>query len=606
MSGADGGLSPRGWVTCGRRAAASFVLAMVLVADPSVAAAQAVPASPPTREEVERAPVQSLPGRGARLEVEGGVPAGRCALDDPRFEEIRVTLASVEFQEMGPVPSALLEPAYAGLIGSEQPVSVLCAIRDRATAILNEAGYLAVVEIPEQSLADGRAAFRVVLGRLVAVRVRGDAGRSERLVAAYLRRLTEDEVFNREAAERYLLLAGDLPGYDVRLTLRSAGAGPGELVGEVAVLHSPATLVASVQNYGSEALGRFGGLLSAELYGLTGLGDRTTLTAFTTLDFDEQQTLQLGHDFRIGSDGLVVSAQVTGSWGRPETGLADVDVDSETLFATLQATYPFLRTRQASIRGSIGFDLVDQDVDFNDAPLTRDRLRVLFGRLTFDSADPDSLAYRNGYSPAEPRWAGRGLIEVRHGVDVFGASPDCRPAPAECLAAGAQSPSRIFADPTATLVRYAGAAEFRPVPAVTIAVEARAQYSARPLLAFEEFSAGNFTIGRGYDPGAILGDSGIGSSIELRLGRLAPMTRNDLAVQPYVFVDVARVWNEDPGVAGDRLASAGGGLRALWGDRVQADMTVAIPLERVGLQADRGDVRFLFTLTTKLLPWSFR
>jgi hypothetical protein len=58
------------------------------------------------------------------------------------------------------------------------------------------------------------------MAKLVSIRVRGDAGRSERIIARYLEKLTRQEVFNRDEAERYLLLAGDLPGFDVRLALR--------------------------------------------------------------------------------------------------------------------------------------------------------------------------------------------------------------------------------------------------------------------------------------------------------------------------------------------------------------------------------------------------
>ncbi len=47
-------------------------------------------------------------------------------------------------------------------------------------------------------------------------------------------------MFNRFEAERYLLLAGDLPGYDVRLALRSAGRARGEVIGEVTVARTPA------------------------------------------------------------------------------------------------------------------------------------------------------------------------------------------------------------------------------------------------------------------------------------------------------------------------------------------------------------------------------
>src|SRR3712207_8356815 len=43
----------------------------------------------------------------------------------------------------------------------------------------------------------------------------------------------------------------------------------------------------------SKELGRWGGLLRGQLFGLTGLGDRTTLALFSTADFEEQQTVQL-------------------------------------------------------------------------------------------------------------------------------------------------------------------------------------------------------------------------------------------------------------------------------------------------------------------------
>ena len=50
----------------------------------------------------------------------------------------------------------------------------------------------------------------MVFGRLTAVRVRGDAGPSEKIVAGYLEKLTTQDVFNTNLAERYLLLADDL------------------------------------------------------------------------------------------------------------------------------------------------------------------------------------------------------------------------------------------------------------------------------------------------------------------------------------------------------------------------------------------------------------
>src|SRR5688572_3528854 len=242
----------------------------------------------------------------ASLTVEGEVERAPCALDRPESSDIRFTLSDVQFDNLRGLPADALRPAFAPFVGQEHPVAIICEIRDRAATILRDAGYVAAVEVPEQRIADGTVRFDVLMAKLVGLRVRGDAGRAERLIADYLGRLTEREVFNRYEAERYLLLAGDLPGYNVRLALRSAGQARGEVIGEVTVIRTPALVVFTVQNYGSRELGRWGGLLRGQFFGLTGLGDRTVVAFYSTPDFEEQKTVQLAHDFRLGSEGLAI------------------------------------------------------------------------------------------------------------------------------------------------------------------------------------------------------------------------------------------------------------------------------------------------------------
>jgi hemolysin activation/secretion protein len=151
--------------------------------------------------------------------------------------------------------------------------------------------------------------------------------------------------------------------------------------------------------------------------------------------------------------------------------------------------------------------------------------------------------------------------------------------------------------------------EFRPARRIAFVLGARAQYSGRPLVAFEEYSAGNYTVGRGYDPGTLLGDRGIGVQSELRFGSIVPRRRGAVALQPYAFFDAAWVSNEDrifPAAGRSHLASAGAGLRATFGDRARLDLALAVPLRRAGLQAERGDPRLLVSFTTSLRPWSSR
>ncbi|HET9638051.1 MAG TPA: ShlB/FhaC/HecB family hemolysin secretion/activation protein [Allosphingosinicella sp.] len=561
----------------------------------------------PTREEVER-PRPPEPDRRPRLSVEGGIERAPCALAGEAFREIRFTPRSVSLGGLKEMPEAALRSAWEPFLGREQPVSIICEIRDRAATILREAGYVAAVEIPEQRIAAGDLQLEVLMAKLVAIRVRGDAGRSERTIARYLEKLTRKDVFNRYEAERYLLLARDLPGFDVRMALKSAGAGRGEVIGEVTVRRQAGSLEANIQNFGARSLGRWGGMVRGQLYGLTGLGDRTTLAAFTTADLDEQRTVQIGHEFRIGGEGLVLGGLFTYAWADP--GLADptLDIEARTSLATVEASYPVLRTQAATIRAGAGLDLIDQRVRFNGLKLSRDTLRVGFARLDFDRIDRSSLGVRAGYSAAEPLWRIGGRLELRQGLDLFGATEPCGPGLARCALPGVVPPSRLEGDPTATLLRLEVLGEYRPRPLVTLAAGLRAQMTGDPLLSFEQYSAGNYTVGRGYDPGTLLADRGIGAQIELRYGSLVPTGPRKLAWQAFAFLDAARVSEAGriPTLVGGRsLASAGGGIRAALGDGARLEAVIAMPLKRAGLAAERGSPRLLFSLATRLWPWSF-
>ncbi|WP_129793666.1 ShlB/FhaC/HecB family hemolysin secretion/activation protein [Sphingosinicella sp. CPCC 101087] len=570
------------------------------------AEAQVVPpsATPPTREEVERPLPDRREPASPRLTVEGGVERAPCALDRPEYRDVRFTLNDVQFDSLRGLPAEALRPAFAPFVGQEHPVSIICEIRDRAATILRDSGYVAAVEVPEQRIADGTVRFEVLMARLVGLRVRGDAGRAERLIAGYLEPLTEREVFNRHDAERALLLVGDLPGYDVRLSLRSAGGARGEVIGEVLVRHTPVLADFSIQNFGSTELGRWGGLLRGQFFGLTGLGDRTVVALFSTPDFHEQQTVQIAHDFRLGSQGLAIGGQITFAWANPELDDDAVDVESRTLFATLEASYPFVRRQDRTLRGALGLDLVDQDVEFNGLDLSRDRLRVAFARLDYDAV---GLSQDPRYRTGAPVWRLGASAELRQGLDILGASAPCGPALAACLVPGVVPPARLEGDPTATVLRGTLNGEYRPDPRFTIGIGARGQYSERPLFSFEEFAAGNFTIGRGYDPGTILGDSGLGLQAELRYGSLFPRGPDAFAFEPFLFADQSWVWNEDRLFAFDRqeLTSVGGGLRAAWGNRLRLELLLAVPLDRTLFQPDR-DPRLLVSVTTRLWPWSSR
>lgn len=550
----------------------------------------------PTREEIDRPDLRPSARPPARLTVEGEVERAPCPLAAPDYQGITFTLGDVVFNNLTGVSPAELRPAFADFVGRTVPIATVCEIRDRAATILRRQGYLAAVQVPPQEIDNGIVRFDVLMARVIAVQVRGDAGRSERTLAGFLRALQEMPVFNEKEAERYLLLAKDLPGYDVRLTLRPAGTAPGEVVGEVAVLHTPLEVDLNVQNYGAKDVGRWGGLLRAQINGLTGLGDRTTVGVYTTADFEEQQVLQLAHDFAVGGQGLRLGGRFTHAWTEPG-GNPELDIESRTLLASVEATYPFLRTQSANVIGVIGLDLVNQEIDILGETLNRDKLRILYARADFDTIDEASLGAIPGFTAFQPRWRFGGTIELRQGLDILDATDFCATCPVQ--------PSRVPGTAKGTVIRGAATAEFRPVPDIAFSLSPRAQYSDDPLFAFEEFSGGNYTAGRGYDPGIITGDSGFGFQSEVRIGSVTPETLDSFAFQPFAFFDAAWVWNNRDAMSGSQsLYSAGAGVRAAYGDRARLDLALAVPLKRAGLQTDRGDVRLLVSLTTRLVPWT--
>lgn len=541
----------------------------------------------PSRDEL-RSITQAPRTEAPHLDISGGIERSPCPLADDRFKDIKVTIGAVDFHGLKGASESEMEPAWKPFAGAPQPIAALCEVRDAAATILRNKGYLAAVQVPTQRIEDGKVRMEVLYARVTAIRARGETRGAERKLEAYLNKLTEDEIFDRYKAERYLLLARDLPGYNVQLTLRPAGTGVGELVGEVSVTHQPYTVDLTLQNLAPHTTGPYGGQIRAQVFGLTGLGDVTTLSYYATSDFSQQHIVQGSHEFRPGSEGLAIGAQVTHAWTKPDLGAAagPVSLKARTLYAGIYARYPLQRSQGQNLYLTGGLDFLNQKVDLAGVgPLTRDRLRIAYARLDFDTID---LKHRS------PHYRIGGSLEVRQGLNFLDATPACT------LVCPIQT-SRPGGSASETVVRAQASLEYA-AGNIAIAVLPRAQYAFNPLLSFEQFSLGNYTVGRGFDPGTLSGDSGVGTSVELRGPRYPLFGRGQVVTQPYVFGDVG--WAFLRGTPGSqRLTSAGAGVRAEIGSRYRLDGVVAVPIERAGLQTKRGDVRFLVTLTARLLPW---
>jgi len=559
----------------------------------------------PSREEIRReTPALSSEANSRHVAVDAQMDRGPCPLSELAYAGKTFTVSGVEFANLGDIPPDMLRPAYASHLGKTVPLATLCDIRDAADELLRRKGYLATVDVRPQSLDGGIVRFNVVVARIVGFQVKGNAGKAEKRIAGLLEQLRAQPQFNVYSAERTLLLLRDMPGYDIRLALRPAGTGPGDMIGEVLINFEPVQAELSANNYSAKVTGRIGALAQFHVNGLFGTGDRTTMGVFSTSDLKEQIVLFAGEELQLGTDGLSLGADVAYAWTRPDFGVGS-DFVYTTFVAGLHARYPLVRQQVRTIAVSGGLDWIEQRGKASSFEFFRDKLRIAYVRIDFDRIHAGSIASTKGYSAAEPRWKVGGSLELRQGLSILGATKSCGPGFVRCFNPGVVPPSFLNADMTPSIARASANVEFRPSPEFTLSFSPRAQLSPRALPAYEEFAAGAFTIGRGYDPSALSGDIAVGFASEARLGSLVPASQGGIAWQGFSFLDSAWLWDNFGGSTGNRqhLTSTGGGVRAVFGKRFRLETTLGVPLSRLSAFGGRGNVRVLVNLTMNILPW---
>jgi hemolysin activation/secretion protein len=176
---------------------------------------------------------------------------------------------------------------------------------------------------------------------------------------------------------------------------------------------------------------------------------------------------------------------------------------------------------------------------------------------------------------------------LRKALNALGASPY-----------GNRVASRFGGQPDAAVIRAEWAVGGRLFGPVVATVSGSWQYSNVPLLSYEEFSAGNLSIGRGYDPSAASGDRALGATFELTTVPVAGGKR--IAFRPYGFVDGVRLTNIGPGAGDTRLRSAGLGVRAQFAPWISIDAAWAHPFDRLAPAAPKPSDRFLISLSASI------
>ncbi len=507
-------------------------------------------------------------------------PPGPCPLESSTVE---VTLNSVTFRGATAVGDDQFRSAYAEYIGKPQRVSVICAIRDRASQIVFNNGILARIEIPEQRISGGALILDVIEAQVVNVRVRGDVGPAQAVVERYAEKLRGMKPFDMAKAQRYLLLASDVPGLQVRAAVRpSTSPERGAVDIDLTVTKDGPDVFANIQNTGSKQVGRWGGLIRGEVAANTSFGESAALTAFHTLDSNEQWLVQLAGTARIGAEGAISRGSIVYGESRPGDSLKPLDILSKSIVANLEGAYPVIRSRARNLNVAGGLDLVAQKTSIAGARFSKDDLRVFYAR-----ADGD---YRT--EVLERPVLLNGALTLRKGLSVLGGSE-----------AGDQNLSRGTAKPEAWVLKGQGGLDIALSNSLTGMVRAQAQYSRSGLLPYEQIALGGLTVGRGYDPAALLGDKGYSGAFELRYGPL--QLHPKVVAAPYAFFDAGRVSNNNAAGSGlissRTLKSVGAGVVFRVFNRANLEVTYAHPIDSTRTGGRRPSDRVLIQLTASLL-----
>ena len=566
-----------------------------------------VPAQQRSQAELSRPQVDPVappdaPRPRARLVVSNALAPGPCPLRD---SPVRVTLASVRFEngrggELPPVLTRVLAPVTIADPG-EQPVASVCEIRDRAAAALNRAGYVAAVQIPSQEIAGGTLRLSIVAARIVEVRVEGVNGALHGDLSRRIEQIRALDPLNQRDAERLLLLANDVPGLTLQLPLQPAGKEPGDVIAVVSVDQTPGVLIANYQNTGSRQLGPSLFSLRGELYGLTGHADQTYLGFSNSSQWHEVHVVQAGHSMDLGG----VRMGLRGSFAKSNPTIPNLDLRSRSVVAGFDLSTPLFRglDRTGSTLDDLnvyvgtGLELLTQRTivrgNGTDVPFARDRLRVAYARLG------SRVTSRDAYGV--PIHDIDLLVELRRGLNIFNATQ-------RGVTEEGFQPSRLAGDPRAFEIRATVNQTIRPFRRADqfgFDISAYGQWANRPLLNLEEFTVGNLTYGRGYDPGANAGDR----AVAIRFSPRWRVAQDDRSVWELTgFYDAVRFWNLDPGTLDTNrlLRSFGGGVRLSLRGRMSIDLSYAKPIDRV-LTTDirRPRDRLLLSITTQILPWRF-
>lgn len=543
------------------RSAGTIVLALAI----NLHANEANAASPHSSGKIPIEATSGYTGAGtnkepAKVEPIVPVPPSAAPAEQPATAAaagpLTFTLTAIDLEGAKSIEPKVLASVYSGMIGRTVGEKDLAAISQAISDLYRAEGYsLSRAFIPPQDIEGGRVKVRVVEGSIEEVTFKGGASRDFG-VGRVLSELKTEKPLRQATLERYLLLASDTPGTQISNTsLEEIGEGTGRFRLVVTVKSWDVFVGTGLDNRGTKAVGRVQGYVAPSFNSIVRPGDTLGLSLSTIpFETDELQHGRVSYMIPIAPDGTRLSMSASHGYIAPGDERRATGNHTTATRYDIKGTIMPLRTQQASMSLSLGFEMSDVEEDDDTGHLRRDRLRVVQA-----SAEAE---YRD-------RFGGTNAIQasMRKSLDVFDAT-------------NTEASTNSRTDATgqfASLQLYAS--HWHPIrDNLSVNIAGAAQFSTAPVLASEEFYIGGAQFGRAYDSGQLGGDKGVAGSIELRYDQSVegmPFTGYRL----YGFLDGGTVWDLNGGPnEGVSLASTGAGMKVFFESGLEGSLEVATPV----------------------------
>ncbi|MBA3661389.1 MAG: ShlB/FhaC/HecB family hemolysin secretion/activation protein [Gammaproteobacteria bacterium] len=478
------------------------------------------------------APTQAAPSVITAPE-ETKTPGGEAA------KKIKFELNGIILEGNHVYSDAQLRPIYENKLHKTITVADLFSLVQDITNYYRNNGYvISRAILPPQHVKGGVVKVRIIEGFLGKIDIGGHPKGARCIVLAFGDKIKQCPPLQIKRMEKYLLLANEIPGVDVRAVLSpsktTTGAADLTLMTETQTVNG----YLSYDNYGTRYIGPQQMTANVGLNSIFGSGDSTQITVTKTPKGQELTYVDINYGTPINAEGMRWLVGGTRAKTHPLFVLAPVDINGLNVNYYTYLNIPCIRSRTESLTFQLGFNYLDSHVTTFNEQLYTDHLRPIGANVTYNFSD---------------KYMGANLIylDLRQGLPIWGYTQDTNPATATTSRPGGHA---VFSKMDFQLSRIQGIRNNLSLYGVV-----KGQWAWSALLSSEQFTFGGPQIGRGYDVAELIGDTGIAGSLELRydwaIGKLAIQD-----LQPYVFYDIGGIWNShtSPSIIKKQTGTSGG------------------------------------------------